>query len=71
MTYLPPPDLQNQQYYIHEYRESKKGFKHPRRMPWVGDPLFLIITLVRLFVALGRSVFDIARWLIRTVQGKR
>ena len=68
MTYLPSPD---QQYYAHEYREFKKGYKTRRRMPSGCDPLHFIIALGRFLVALGRGLFNIARWIVRTIRRKR
>ena len=67
----PPWGLQNQDYYVNEYREFKKGFGNQRRLRTDDDPMFLIGTLVMLFVAIGRALFDIARWLVRKAPRKR
>ena len=71
MDSQPPWGLQNQDYYVNEYREFKKGFGNQRRLRTDDDPIFLIGTLVMLFVAIGRVLFDFSRWLIRTARRKR
>lgn len=70
MANLPLPDPHNQQYYFHEYREFKKGFKPGEKVRTHQDPLFLVVTLARLFIALGRVLFGIARWFVRTIRRK-
>ena len=64
-----PPDLQ-QQIYVNEYREYKKGFKTGERPRSSLDPLYLVETLVRLFIALARVLFIALGWLLRTVLRK-
>ena len=64
-------DNSGHDYYVNEFREYKKGYQSQKQLRSECDPLFLIITLVRLFVALGRVLFGIAGWLVRTARGKR
>ena len=65
-----PPD-QQQQYYVNEYREYKKGFKTGEKLRSSVDPMYLISTLVMLFVAIGRALLGISIWLIKTARRRR
>ncbi len=71
MANLPPTNLHSQQHYVNEYREFNRGFKPGEKVRTHHDPLFLVETLARLFIALGRLLLNITRWLFRTVRRKR